>query len=193
MVRIYSKGIIPILVFIFLGCKKPLKLHPVTVKEFREFVTKTDYVTDAEKFGWSFVQKDIFDFEVKEGVTWKNPNGNNKAEDNLPVTQVSYNDAKAYCEWADVVLPEYGQYWEAVKYDQRKINMNSDGINPVVDVNIVGNVWDITITENKRREIRLAGGSYLCSEDSCNGTDPERKLFVDKTTGNTNIGFSVLK
>jgi len=186
-------GLPLICIFLLFGCSKNHNLHPVTIKEFKEFVDRTNYVTDAEKFGWSFVQNDIFDFEIQEGVNWKNPNGKNTIEDDLPVTQVSYNDAMAYCEWSNTSLPKYEEYWKMVKTDPRKININSNGIIPVEETNIVGNVWDITTTENKKGEVRLAGGSYLCSEDTCNGAHPKRKLFVDKTTGNSNIGFSVLK
>ena len=52
-------------------------------------------------------------------------------------------------------------------------------------------VWDITLTENIKGEIRLAGGSYLCSPSTCHGTQPDRELFVDKETANTHISFAV--
>ena len=190
--RVVLRSFCFLALFLF-GCAPDQELHPVTVKEFKKFIDETNYVTDAEKFGWSFVQNDIFDYEIKEGISWRNPTGEKKTEDNFPVTQVSYNDALAYCKWANTQLPEYVQYWNAVKSDPRKINMNSEGIRPVKSVNIVGNVWDITTTENQKGEIRLAGGSYLCSKETCNGSNPERKRFVDKTTGNSNIGFSILK
>lgn len=110
-----------------------------------------------------------------------------------PVTQVSYNDAIAYCKWVDARLPSYEEYWELVKQDKRLINESSPAILPLNKVNIVGNVWDITSSENDKQEIRLAGGSYLCNVKTCNGTNPNRKLYVDKTTGNTHIGFSIIK
>ena len=52
-------------------------------------------------------------------------------------------------------------------------------------------MWDITLTENIKGEIRLAGGSYLCSPSTCHGTQPDRELFVDKETANTHISFAV--
>ena len=175
-----------------LGCNNSRKLHPVSVAEFAEFISATGYVTDAEKFGWSIMQQDVYNFRVDSNLTWQLPNGRDTAPPDFPVTQVSYNDAIAYCEWADVSLPTYEEFWKLAKNDKQKINENSNGIVGVGEANIVGNVWDITTTENGVGEIRLAGGSYFCSPATCNGTNPNRLLFVDKTTGNTHIGFSVI-
>ena len=44
-------------------------------------------------------------------------------------------------------------------------------------------------TGNIKGEIRLAGGSYLSSIDTCHGTQEDRELFVDKETGNIHIGL----
>ena len=49
-----------------------IELHVVSYEEFETFVNATGYVTDAEKYGWSFVQKDVFNFEVVEGANWRN-------------------------------------------------------------------------------------------------------------------------
>jgi formylglycine-generating enzyme required for sulfatase activity len=68
------------------------ELHVVSYKEFEAFVNATGYVTDAEKYGWSFVQKDVFNFEVVEGANWRKPDGEHTPSSKyLPVTQVSYN------------------------------------------------------------------------------------------------------
>ena len=161
--------------------------------DFAEFVEATGYVTDAEQFGWSFVQVDVWQFDVVEGLTWRMPNGRDSAASNLPVTQVSFQDAQAYCQWAGGRLPSYQAYWRLSRQDQRPIVKAAPAIMPLKDVNMVGNVWEITSTTNEKGDIRLAGGSYLCQENTCNGTDPKRALFVDKTTGNSHIGFSMIK
>jgi len=90
----------------------------VTVDQFAAFVTDSGYKTDAEKDGWSV------GFEVKDGkiivekmngCSWRNPSFDQKGDH--PVVQVSWNDAKAFCDWLSkksgktVVLPTEAQ-WE---------------------------------------------------------------------------------
>ena len=172
--------------------QKDLSLKTVSVKEFKNFVNATGYVTSAEEYGWSFVQQNVYDYIVVDGANWLKPDGTNPSIDSLPVTQVSYNDAIEYCKWADVNLPTYDQYWQLVSSDDRLIV--SDNIYPissVESVNIIGNVWDITEPINSN-QIRLAGGFLFCSIDTCHGTQEDRELFVDKETGNIHIGFSIL-
>jgi hypothetical protein len=172
--------------------QKDLSLKTVSVKEFKNFVNATGYVTSAEEYGWSFVQQNVYDYIIVDGANWLKPDGTNPSIDSLPVTQVSYNDAIEYCKWAGVSLPTYDQYWQLVSSDDRLIV--SDNIYPissVESVNIIGNVWDITEPINSN-QIRLAGGSLFCSIDTCHGTQEDRELFVDKETGNIHIGFSIL-
>lgn len=166
-------------------------LEAVTTKEFGLFVESTEYITDAEKYGWSLVQKTVTEFEVVHGVDWRRPSGSDAA-DGMPVTQVSYNDAVAYCKWANTRLPTYEEYWRLSKGDGRRVIQNSDKIYPSTAVNIVGNAWDITSTQNEKGEVRLAGGSFLCSATTCDGTNPDRELYVSTDTGNTHISFSVV-
>jgi len=138
------------------------------------------------------MQEDVFNFSVDSGLVWQLPNGVDSAKLNFPVTQVSFNDAIAYCKWAEARLPNYDEFWMLSTGDKRQINENLSQILPLSDVSVIGNVWDITTTENTVGEIRLAGGSYLCHPNTCDGTNPNRRLYVDKTTGNTNIGFSII-
>ena len=184
----------PLLLFlIFNSClgEDQLNLKPVSVADFREFIDDSNYITDAEKYGWSIVQTDAFNFKIVEGANWKKPDGINNSIDSLPVTQVSYNDAVAYSKWVGLSLPTYEQYWEIVDDDDRLIvSDNLYPILPVNDVNVVGNVWDITKPINSNK-VRLAGGSIFCSIDTCHGTQKDRELFIDKETGNIHVGFSL--
>ena len=168
-------------------------LEVVTYSQFDDFVKKTGYVTDAEKFGWSIVQRDVFNFSKVEGATWRNPDGKNKPKSrDLPVTQISYNDAIAYCKWSGSRLPTYDEYWHLSEADKRKVISGHNGpITTISEVNIVGNVWEITTTESTGN-IRLAGGSLYCSPIVCNGTTKQRELYVDKQTANIHIGFAVI-
>ena len=179
---------------ILVSCSSPkdYNLKTVSVKEFKDFINATGYTTSAEQYGWSFVQKDVYDYEIVNGANWLMPDGINPSLDSLPITQVSYNDAIEYCKWAGVSLPTYEQYWELVSSDDRLIvSDNMYPISSVTDVNIIGNVWDITEPINSD-QIRLAGGSLFCSIDTCHGTQEDRELYVDKETGNIHIGFSIL-
>ena len=146
-----------------------------------------------KKYGWSIVQQTIHHFEIVDSATWRFPNGIDPAISNMSVTQVSYNDAIAYCEWSGTTLPSYEEYWKLTAKDDRNINITSSQILAPENVNIIGNTWDITTSSNPGNEIRLAGGSYLCSKNSCDGSNPDRILFVSKDTGNTHISFSVTK
>lgn len=181
-----------IVLLCFSNCKNEA-LHPVSVADFSKFVDETEYITDAEKFDWSIVQEDVHSFNVLWGLSWRCPDGEMEARPEFLVTQVSFIDAAAYAKWANGRLPSYEEFWELTKNDRRPIVESAPEILPLDQVNLIGNVWDITTTERQNGEIRLAGGSYLCNEKTCNGTSPKRQLFVDKMTGNTHISFSIIK
>lgn len=175
-----------------MSCSNRVVLEAVTVAQFETFVASTGYITDAERYGWSIVQQNVFDYKTVSGADWRRPDGVHPTRPNLPVTQVSYQDAQAYCMWAGARLPSYDEYWRYAKRDKMIISDNLFGIMPTAEVSVIGNVWDLT-EPLSGETIRLAGGSIFCSVTTCNGTQESRELYVDKETGNYHIGFSVIK
>jgi formylglycine-generating enzyme len=96
-----------------------MDISPVTVAQFRLFVQATKYKTEAEKFGnGGFIDETSENaWILKDGCTWQFPNGKDypAAGDNLPVTQVSWNDAQAYAKWAGNRLPHELEYEHAAR------------------------------------------------------------------------------
>ncbi|MCH1430320.1 MAG: SUMF1/EgtB/PvdO family nonheme iron enzyme [Chlamydiales bacterium] len=80
--------------------------------QFEQFVKASSYVTEAEKGGGAPIWLDG-QWQVLEGISWKNPTGNPLPKDFQahPVTQITLEDAKAYCDWAGLRLPTE-QEWE---------------------------------------------------------------------------------
>ena len=59
-------------------------------KQFKEFISATGYETDAERYGWSIVQLNVYDYKIVDGATWLRPDGDNLSIDSLPVTYILF-------------------------------------------------------------------------------------------------------
>ncbi|MDP2284719.1 MAG: formylglycine-generating enzyme family protein [Pseudohongiella sp.] len=87
---------------------------PVTVSAFADFVKETGYVTSAEQFGDAAVmQFGTGRWFLQPGANWQFPLGpdGSAAPADHPVTQVSWDDAQAYCGARNKRLPNEVE-WE---------------------------------------------------------------------------------
>lgn len=152
------------------GPKRPVTLKPfwidpftVTNRWFSEFISDTNYKTDADRYGWSLVFFDLADPTIQyrrvaatpwwcqvHGANWKHPNGPNSSIDALldhPVTHVSWNDALAFAKWAQGALPSEAQWETAARAGDANAIYPWGDQEPTDDVPLC-NIWQGSFPDN---------------------------------------------
>ena len=130
----------------------------VTNEEFLQFIKETDYQTEAQKFGWSFVFDQFISPEIRaaakrvagtpwwcavEEAYWFQPEGPGTSIENRmnhPVVHVSWTDATAYSNWAGKRLPNEREWEYAARggLEQKRYPWG-DELNP--DNKHLCNIW----------------------------------------------------
>ncbi len=102
--------------------------YAVTNEWFGSFIAATGYVSEAERFGWSYVFAGLLPEEHSytlavddapwwrrvDGANWRHPEGPGssiKSRMDHPVVHISWNDADAFAQWAGGRLPSEAE-WE---------------------------------------------------------------------------------
>ncbi|XP_053602723.1 formylglycine-generating enzyme [Plodia interpunctella] len=174
-----------------------LDKYEVSNRDFNRFVSLTNYKTEAELFGDSFVftlflnstfKQQLHDFRVAqapwwykvEGANWRHPHGPDSDITgiyNHPVTHISWNDAVAYCKWRKARLPTEAE-WEAACRGGHYNTNYPWGDNLYPDKKHMANIWQGTFP------------NHNSAKDGYVGTNPV-DLFPQNVFGFYNMAGNV--
>ncbi|XP_026751056.1 formylglycine-generating enzyme [Galleria mellonella] len=174
-----------------------LDKYEVSNIDFFHFVTSTNYKTEAEVFGDSFVfglflnrtfKEELKDYRVAQapwwykvdGADWRHPYGpDSNITDAMdhPVIHVSWRDAVAYCKWRNARLPTEAE-WEAACRGGHRDTKYPWGDKLFPDRKHMANIWQGNFP------------NYNSAKDGYVGTNPV-KLFLQNDFGLYNMAGNV--
>ncbi|XP_030061688.1 formylglycine-generating enzyme isoform X2 [Microcaecilia unicolor] len=164
--------------------------YEVSNAEFEKFVSSSGYITEAERFGDSFVFEGLLSEEVKrtinqavaaapwwlpvKGANWKHPQGpDTDIHDRMdhPVLHVSWRDAVEFCAWAGKRLPTEAE-WEYSCRGGRENRLFPWGNNLLPNGKHYANIWQGTFPSNDSGEDGYTG---TAPKGPSSGTDRVKK------------------
>lgn len=190
---------------------KYIDTYEVSTRRFSRFIDEKGYKTTADSLGWSAVfSKESRTWEAVDDVTWRNADGHH-TEGQIPVTQVSYYDACAFCQYVGGRLPTMDE-WIHVAHDKTGDGNIWHGLFPYIDRGIdgyqmsvaaighfepnyfgvhdlFGNVWEWTATPANDSSMVIMGGSFLCADNYCRGYDVAGHQSAVLNSGLNHLGF----
>ena len=90
----------------------------VTIRQFSRYAAATGTITEAERAGGGLVY--AAGWEQKTGWNWRTPFGTPGRADE-PAVHINFDEAKAYCRWAEKRLPTEAEWIEAA-YTERRVS-----------------------------------------------------------------------
>lgn len=180
------------------ACGPRIDKHEVSNADFAAFVESTGYVTDAERFGWSVVMLNVYEWKAVSGAYWRKPDGESEALPEMPVTQVSWNDACSYCAWNGKRLPTREEWRKAADWGEADVaniwdNRLTHDLDPSNETpSMIGNAYE-WVANRKGINGLVYGGGHLCSANTCAGFRPGWGKWISTDSATDGLGFRCIR